>query len=351
MLRLTVFRLVLFTFGVTAIPACGARSELSLENAPLTAGDEGLPVRDLAGSRGPSPAATRTPTDPSTTPSTTVTSNPTGSTPVSDPGGTPTAPNTPMPPAPEPPVGVSTPAVPVTPEPPVPMTPEPPLLPPMDPIPDAACMSFGDESIEGEVLGFDGVTSAHNFGDGATTACLEVTAPGVLCMHGHAVDAGPDYSNWGATLALQLTTANPDGTVSPMDATALGIASVEFTVSGLDFGPRLRPQFTMVDDPGIPTRELNYEYNPFVFGGNTGMDLSSDASYRLAISSFVQPVWSNLDVDGDGAPDRIDPSRLHAFGLQVVTRQGLEQAYDFCMSELRWLDRDGNVVWVTAPSR
>lgn len=216
----------------------------------------------------------------------------------------------------------------------------------MNPLPDAACTSVGDESVDGEAVGFDGVGSVYNYGDGTTTACLESAEPRVICMYGYAADAGPDYVNWGAALGMQLTTEDPDGIVSPMNATALGIASVEFTVSGLGSWPTIRPQLTMVDDPNVPAGDPNYENNPFVFGGGIGLELRADGSYELSLSTFEQPVWSQLDVDGDGFPDRADPSRLHAFGFQVVTQPGFASDYRFCVSDLRWLDSAGNVVLI-----
>jgi len=221
----------------------------------------------------------------------------------------------------------------------------PPSSPPTEPpagVPDPdptmptaqQCQSYGDDSVEVTDPALEGVQVAYNFADGVATTCLQVL-PGQVCMRGVTADAGPDYANWGAGLGLLLATIDDAGTTYPFDAKAFVFTQVGFRISGADGAPAIRPMMTMADD------ELsNYDSNAFVFDGELGYEIKFDGEYVFALEGLQQPVWSNLDIDGDGADDQftpIDVSRLHSLQFAVVSVPGSSYAYDFCISDVHWM--------------
>lgn len=193
---------------------------------------------------------------------------------------------------------------------------------------------------------FPFVTEIRMFTDGSSTACIDADEPGRVCMSGRAADANPDYIRWGALLTLSVATEDAEGRLVPFDAQALGIVAIELEMLGVDEGPALRTLLQMSDDPDVEL-EFNYGANAFVF--RSGMETSRDGTHTYPFQGFVQPPWSNLDLDGDGVRETsamFDSSRLQALQVQVVTSPGIELDYDFCIAGLRWLDDAGAPVTV-----
>jgi hypothetical protein len=57
----------------------------------------------------------------------------------------------------------------------------------------------------------------------------------------------------------------------------------------------------------------------------------------VRFDQFGKPVW-------DTTTFPFDPTRLNAFEFQVVSAQGASAPYDICVSDIAFVDPDGNVV-------
>lgn len=172
----------------------------------------------------------------------------------------------------------------------------------------------------------------YSYGDGTSTMLLTSPAAGQICMSGTAADAGPDYALWGAGIGLQLAATEDEGktVTSAFDAEALGITQFSFSITGVPL-TGIRVGMTIVGEGA------DYEENPFINKGGAGGDVKSDSTYTMALADLAQPEWGLADAV-------FDPSSLHSLQFQVVTVPNAATEYDFCVSDIQFLDADGAVV-------
>lgn len=204
-----------------------------------------------------------------------------------------------------------------------------------------------------------GVRSVYGYGDDTTSLCKtaeDPVAPGAVCVEGNALDAGTEFTNWGAGIGLLLAETDEAGVVvAPWDATALGIVGMRFTVAGFEGTRPVRVGITQVNDPAITTPADNYEANGFLWGGSSP-DSIANGVINIAFADFTLPSWSATNLErGLGADlpeggDVLDPAKIHSVQLQVASDPGDDpEKYKFCVSGVEWLDAAGNPVTVTIP--
>ena len=148
-----------------------------------------------------------------------------------------------------------------------------------------------------------------------------------------ATDAGTDYEHWGAGFGILLAEATEDGTVTQaFDAAGAGIHGVRFTMEGADTLPfGLRVGLTQVDESDLP-----YQYSPFIVDGTDSSNVRSDGFVQFDFSDLAQPFWSELP---DGT--ELDLAKIHALRFQASTQPAHPYSYDFCISDITWLDESG----------
>jgi hypothetical protein len=213
-----------------------------------------------------------------------------------------------------------------------------------------ACDNLDAESVDAETAAVPGSIATYSYGDAVSTRCLEAAGANHLCLYGVGADSddgmGNMYGNWGAGLGVQLAEAEEDGTViAPWDATALGITGVQFTLSGVTAAAPVRFGLGMVS-----TAEIPFQEQPFVNGSDTENDYVADGSYMVDFANLYLPTWteySDLCVEADDCA--FDASRIHSMQFQLVTGPGAARPYDFCVSDITWLDATGAPVDVPIP--
>lgn len=187
-----------------------------------------------------------------------------------------------------------------------------------------------------------------------TTRCLEAAGPNDLCLYGLGADsddgAGNMYANWGSGLGIQLADAEEDGTINaPWDAAALGITAVQFTITGATAAAPVRFGLGMVEttfgDVTVP-----FPDQPFVNGSDSENDMTTDGTYVVEFSNLFLPSWASYtDLCTGNTYCTFDSSRIHSMQFQLVTAPGETRPYDFCISEITWLDSTGAPVDVPVP--
>jgi len=175
--------------------------------------------------------------------------------------------------------------------------------------------------------------------DGVSTATITHT-PGRFCMSGN---LEPAPNNWGALLGLPLTRAtSTDGMVTAIDApfgaAARGIAQLQFTVDpppaaglGVHFAAVQRAD--CLDIPACFTAA------PFVLGDDGGAEivLKESGPVTAALASFIQPSWGNPALP-------FDPNLISSLQFAPSSLRGAVVPYDFCVSDVRFLDAAGQEV-------
>jgi hypothetical protein len=163
---------------------------------------------------------------------------------------------------------------------------------------------------------------------GVSTAVVE-HAPGRFCMSG-TVDRGPDGSGWGAILLAGLDYKNDAGALVPLDAAALGLAQVRFTVEDpplVGVLPQMS-QFTSADCTQAPAcLESFTAIAPIIDAGPVTMALS-DFPYA----------------DADHPNTTLDPKLLAGLQFYVGPLPGMSLKYGFCIRDLVFLDAGGREI-------
>lgn len=193
--------------------------------------------------------------------------------------------------------------------------------------------------------------------DPATTFCIVQPdgTTGQMCMNGTGAEACGgvtpcDYHRWGAGIGVQLSVHDAtSGAITPFDAAAANIAGVSFNVTGVPTNG-LRVQLTMPDDPATALPEGT----GFVFGGGVA-DITADGPVTAMFTDFTQPDWgcgatSTQNPCGAGVVLDFDPTKLDALQFQVPTVAGSTFSYNFCVTDLKFLDSTGAVVTPPAGS-
>ena len=193
------------------------------------------------------------------------------------------------------------------------------------------CGSLASEWISSEDIVPHG-WGVFTYGDAVSTRCLHSVEDGRMCLRGYAANAGNNYENWGSGMAVRLAETDEDGNVvNPFDAAALDIHGVRFTLSGAESLPYgIRAGVTMVNQGELP-----YEYNGFIVGGGPSGDIKRNGEVTMAFDDLAQPIWTTLTTDTP-----LDTSELHSLRFQIVTQPGNGYLYDFCISDLVWLDEN-----------
>jgi hypothetical protein len=171
-----------------------------------------------------------------------------------------------------------------------------------------------------------------------TTHCLEHTADSI-CFDGTAAPAGDSYECWGSGYGIQMAAADELGNVTlAWDASAVGVAGVKFTLSGMAGGPKIRAQ---ISQDGLADTAA------FVHGGGTA-DIGTDGEKVLMFEDFTLPSWTTM-ANPDLVGTVLDPTQIKALQIQVVTVPAGAKVYDFCLSGLTWITADMTPVDVIAP--
>jgi len=135
------------------------------------------------------------------------------------------------------------------------------------------------------------------------------------------------------------------------DATARGIDAVRFAVTDVA-GRDLRVAITQLPDPAISDESLNYQNNAFVLGGSQVRDVASDSVVTARFEDFGLPPWTQFVDPETGEPavgKPLDPSQIASLQIQLVNDvDDPARMFTYCVSEVEWLDIDGNPVDVTA---
>jgi hypothetical protein len=228
--------------------------------------------------------------------------------------------------------------------------------------PMSTCMTT---TSTGDTPAFPGVLGIYAYGDGVTTICLDTATPGKVCANGVVPMSDKDgvttttedkYANYGAGFGLKLAEADADGKlIAPWDAAALGIKSLQFDIEGVDGGRPIRIQMGQVPDPAI-TMGGNYDENSFVWGGDEKKDIKkTTAMVLIDLATVMLPSWTGVldptDATGMKVAEGqvIDLAQLDSLQFQVTTEPTKTGLYNFCVSNLTWLDMAG--MPVTVPPR
>jgi hypothetical protein len=164
---------------------------------------------------------------------------------------------------------------------------------------------------------------------GVSTAVVEHT-PGRFCMSG-TVDSGPDGSGWGAILLVGLATAD-DSTgalVTPLDASALGIAQVRFTVEDPPLTGIL-PQMAELESASCKTV-------PDCLATFDSTAVINPGPVTVALGDFAKP-------DANHPNAILDPKLIDSLQFYVGPLPGVALPYDFCIRDLAFLDDSGQEI-------
>jgi hypothetical protein len=205
------------------------------------------------------------------------------------------------------------------------------------------CTNTMPEAMHGTVTLNAWASAVYSYGDGATTICSSSPVPGTICLEGVGAeacgDSDPcDYHQWGAGLGIALTTG-PVGQEVGLDANAAGIAQVRFSLSAPPTvpGSGVRTGVSSMDDPNTFENETHH---PFFVGvsGELPTAMTTDTTAAHPWSDFKLPLWD------EGLALSLDTTNLSSLHFMVVTVPYQVVAYDFCISDIRFLDASGNEV-------
>jgi len=167
--------------------------------------------------------------------------------------------------------------------------------------------------------------------DGGTSSAVVEQSARQICMSG-SVDAGPTGSGWGAILLVGLTTIDKaTGTVrTPLDAPALGIKQVRFTVEN----PPVQGVLPQVNQ--LQAADCNNVSDcSTVFGLAT--PVTSPGTVTASLTDFTQP-------DGTHANTSLDQTLITGMQFYVPSLPGAPVAYDFCLRDFALLDGSGREI-------
>lgn len=212
-----------------------------------------------------------------------------------------------------------------------------------DPIPPRdtrQCNNTESETIEVEPGKYGVPNAIQSFGDSKTTMCLDVREPATTCLYGLGADSddgmGNEYAYWGSGFSLVL--GDTDEAIG-WDAETLGIAGVRYTIAGLVEQAPVRFQVGVASIDGVPFDEF-----PFVEGVDSENDMTDDGIYTVWFSDLAWPSWFELPEGVAEDPPSFDPSNLDSVGFNFVAAPGETRPYEFCVSDVAWIDEDGHEV-------
>lgn len=219
------------------------------------------------------------------------------------------------------------------------------------PLPMSSCTSTDYDALSIiDPTDFAGVRDIYFFGDAITTACVTHTE-GRVCIEGNvplASDGTNPYANWGVGLGMYVAVGE-----GPFDAAARGVDAVRFAVTEVT-GRALRVAITQLPDPTISDDALNYQNNAFVLGGSQVRDVASDSVVTARLEDFGLPPWTRFIDPETGEPavgKPLDVSQIASLQVQLVNDvDDPPRMFTYCVSDVAWLDVDGNPVDVSAPS-
>ena len=212
------------------------------------------------------------------------------------------------------------------------------------------CTNTAADGLGPEEAEIPAAIGVYSYGDGVTTHCISPAGMNQVCLEGLGADSDDgmnEYANWGAGIGIQL------GDEGGWDATAAGVAAVRFSISGASASAPVRMGITMANTGDVDFENQGFaDYSGGVSGGDAN-DLKADEADRVVeFADLRLPQWTDFDGDPDTNDQQLydfDPTSIHSLQFQLVTAPGETRPYDFCISNVAWLDEDGNVVdlpWV-----
>ena len=220
------------------------------------------------------------------------------------------------------------------------------------------CDNLDPLSLEADEAQVPGGRAIYTYGETVSTRCIEAAGANNLCLYGVGADsddgAGNMYANWGAGLGIQLADAEEDGTVNtPWDATALGITAVQFSIAGPTDSAPVRFGLGMVNQTfgdGDAAITIPFQDQPHVNGIDSENDITADGTYTVEFSNLYLPEWTSYLAQCNGVSYcAFNAAMINAMQFQVVTQPGVTTPYDFCVSNITWLDANGAPVDVPVP--
>jgi hypothetical protein len=164
---------------------------------------------------------------------------------------------------------------------------------------------------------------------GVSTAVVE-HAPGRFCMSGK-VDPGPNGSGWGALLVVGFDHTNDAGMLTALlDASALGIAKVRFTVEDPPLTGVL-PQITQIETADCT------QIPDCIESFTATTSIIDPGPVTLALSDFPY-------ADADHPGTTLDPKLVTSLQFYVGPLPGMSLDYAFCIRDLAFLDAAGREI-------
>jgi hypothetical protein len=189
-----------------------------------------------------------------------------------------------------------------------------------------------------------GAERAVTLSEPGTVVCVWEERPGRICFHGTVEDTGDSSANGSGGVALLFSGFGDNAPDESFDPIARGAVGLRFGVYGL-FDIKLRASLALQNDPSIDAEANNFEANPFV--STVRPEISKFGTWELRFADMVQPEWSQLDVDADGAVDRatpFDPSAIRMFRLFVLPEPGRQGYFELCLDDVEWFDEQRNAI-------
>jgi hypothetical protein len=167
-------------------------------------------------------------------------------------------------------------------------------------------------------LGIEG--AVYHVEDGAGSDVYFTSRNGRICIAGHSEQVvGNDFATyWGVFVSIQLN--NQNGNASPYDADENGVDGFEFTLSGDDLPPEIRPRYR-VDGSGT-------EYCKQVCATGTQSLLLSDAHASC---------WNGTS---GATPNRTNLTLLE---FHIPSSASGDVTFDFCIDDIIAIKDDTNV--------
>jgi hypothetical protein len=157
--------------------------------------------------------------------------------------------------------------------------------------------------------------------DGISTAVVKHT-PGTFCMSG-TVDSGPNDWGWGALLLMSFGDVN---TLTPFDASALGIAQIRFNLQDPP------PTGVLPEIDQLESAHCTEVHCIAVL--DRAAAVTTPGTVTVPLTDFTQP-------DGAHPDTALDPTLLVGLNFYVPSLPGKAVDYGFCIHDLEFLDADG----------
>lgn len=209
--------------------------------------------------------------------------------------------------------------------------------------PTRACDEVGKQMVDLDPGSDDVPTKAYTFGDGVSTMCLDAAEPDRVCLYGTAADSddgmGNAYAYWGAGFGIQMPEGHPEHLSAGWDAEDRGIAGVRFEISGVAPSAPVRFGITLVSIDGVPTEDFAFSH-----GDGPENDLLEDGIYTVFFDEMEWARWFEVPAGIEEASPAFDPQNLHSLQYTALSAPGVARPYDFCVSDMWWVDAEGEPV-------